>query len=121
MEKLIVLGTGYAMATKCCNTCFAIYTGEEYILVDAGGGNGILSQAEKIGMNWKRVRQMLVTHSHCDHILGVVWVLRKISTMITTGKYIGSFDIWCHENLVETILTLAKLTLQKKHFDCIGK
>ena len=43
MEKLIVLGTGNAMATKCYNTCFAIEDGEEYFLVDAGGGNGTIN------------------------------------------------------------------------------
>lgn len=42
MEKLIVLGTGNALATHCYNTCFALQCGADYILVDAGGGNGIL-------------------------------------------------------------------------------
>ena len=35
MEKLIVLGTGNAMVTKCYNTCFALQQGDEYVLVDA--------------------------------------------------------------------------------------
>jgi len=120
MEKLIVLGTGYAMCTHCYNTCFAFDMGGEYLLVDAGGGNGILSQAEKACIDWKKVRQMIVTHAHCDHILGVVWVLRKIATMMKNGKYEGGFDIWCHKDCADAILTLAGLTLQKKHFDCIG-
>ena len=46
-ETLIILGTGNATVTKCFNTCFAIQTGEEYFLVDSGGGNGILAQLEK--------------------------------------------------------------------------
>ena len=45
--ELIMLGTGNAMVTKCYNTCFALRNEEEYFLVDAGGGNGILSQLEK--------------------------------------------------------------------------
>ena len=44
MEKLTVLGTGYAMAMRCYNTCFALHEKEEVLLVDAGGGNGILVQ-----------------------------------------------------------------------------
>ena len=41
MERnLIMLGTGNAMVTKCYNTCFAVQNGEEYLLVDAGGGAG---------------------------------------------------------------------------------
>ena len=42
-ETLILLGTGNATVTKCFNTCFAIKTGEEYLLVDTGGGNGIMA------------------------------------------------------------------------------
>ena len=45
--KLIMLGTGHAMVTQCYNTCFAIENNGEYFLVDAGGGNGIMSQLEK--------------------------------------------------------------------------
>ena len=42
MEELYVFGTGNAQATRCYNTCFAIKDGDEYFMVDAGGGNGIL-------------------------------------------------------------------------------
>lgn len=48
-ETLILLGTGNATVTKCFNTCFAIKTGEEYFLVDTGGGNGIMTQLKKRG------------------------------------------------------------------------
>lgn len=39
--KIIMLGTGNAMVTKCYNTCFVMSDGTDYLLVDAGGGNGI--------------------------------------------------------------------------------
>ena len=52
--ELIMLGTGSAMVTKCYNTCFALRREEEYFLVDAGGGNGILSQLEKAEIDYKR-------------------------------------------------------------------
>ena len=44
--RLVILGTGYAMATRCYNTCFALQQEQEgnYLLIDAGGGNGILRQ-----------------------------------------------------------------------------
>ena len=44
MTQLIMLGTGNAMAIECYNTCFALKSGKEYFLVDAGGGNGIFTQ-----------------------------------------------------------------------------
>ncbi len=83
MEQLIVLGTGNAMVTRCYNTCFAISDGAgEYLLVDAGGGNGILAQLEKAGVDLAHIHDMIVTHEHCDHLLGVVWILRKVGAMI---------------------------------------
>ena len=39
MEELYVFGTGNAQATRCYNTCFAIKDGDEFFMVDAGGGN----------------------------------------------------------------------------------
>lgn len=115
MNKLIVLGTGNAMVTNCYNTCFAISCpNEEHILVDAGGGNGILVQIKEAGMEWKSIHHLIVTHEHCDHLLGVVWVVRKIGTMMLGGKFDGQLHIYCHSELCKTIVTLATLTLQKK-------
>ena len=42
MEELYVFGTGNANATHYYNTCFALRDGDQYFMVDAGGGNGIL-------------------------------------------------------------------------------
>lgn len=40
MEELYVFGTGNANATHYYNTCFALRDGDQYFMVDAGGGNG---------------------------------------------------------------------------------
>ena len=53
--ELIMLGTGNAMVTRCYNTCFVLSSGEEYFLVDAGGGNGIFKQLEQAGVDRKSV------------------------------------------------------------------
>ena len=51
MEKLIVLGTGNASVTKCYNTCSIIQDEKgKYFMIDAGGGNGILTQHEKMNI-----------------------------------------------------------------------
>ena len=67
MERLIVLGTGNAQAIHCYNTCYAMQKGEEYFLVDAGGGNGILSQLDKAGITLESIHNIFVTHAHNDH------------------------------------------------------
>ena len=120
MERLIVLGTGNAQAIHCYNTCYAMKKGEEYFLVDAGGGNGILSQLDKAGIPLESIHNIFVTHAHNDHILGMVWMIRMIATSMNKGTYDGTLTIYCHEELVHTIKTLTKLTVGKKfykHFD----
>lgn len=122
MERLIVLGTGNAQAIHCYNTCYAMQKGKEYFLVDAGGGNGILSQLDKAGIPLESIHNIFVTHAHNDHILGMVWMIRMIATSMNKGTYDGTLTIYCHEELVHTIKTLTKLTVGKKfykHFVCM--
>ena len=56
-QTLIVLGTGNALATRCYNTCFAIDFGGPVLLVDAGGGNGILRQLDAAHVDASNVIQ----------------------------------------------------------------
>ena len=67
-EKIIMLGTGSAMVTDCYNTCFLLKSENDCLLVDAGGGNGILSAIKKSGIAWNSIKTMFITHSHTDHI-----------------------------------------------------
>ena len=46
-DYITMLGTGNALATRCYNTCFTLHGENGVLLVDAGGGNGILTQLEK--------------------------------------------------------------------------
>ena len=81
MEQLIVLELENAQANSYCyNTCYAMKKGEEYFLVDAGGGNGILSQLDKASIPLEKIHHIFVTHAHNDHILGMVWMIRMIAT-----------------------------------------
>ncbi|WP_343208319.1 MBL fold metallo-hydrolase [Anaerolentibacter hominis] len=115
-EKLIVLGTGNAAVTRCYNTCFAIREGEETFLVDAGGGNGILTQLEKSNIPMESIHHIFVTHAHTDHILGMAWMIRFIGTRMNQGTYDGNLYIYCFKELEETIRTITKLTVQKKFY-----
>ena len=58
-EQIIMLGTGSAMVTECYNTCFLLKSKNDYLLVDAGGGNGILSVIKKSGVDWNSIKTML--------------------------------------------------------------
>ena len=50
MDKITILGTGNAAVTRCFNTCFILHSNNTSLLVDAGGGNGILRQLELAGI-----------------------------------------------------------------------
>lgn len=121
METLHVLGTGYAMATRCYNTCFAIRSGEGILLVDAGGGNGILRQMEDAGLRFEDVHDFFITHAHPDHLGGAVWVLRKVTTMMRGGTYQGELHIYCHRSIRKGLVAIAELMLQKKFVKLIGE
>ena len=120
-EELIILGTGNATVTKCFNTCFAIKTGEEYFLVDTGGGNGIMTQLDRANIPMESIHEIFMSHEHTDHLLGLIWLIRMIATKMKKGKYEGNLNIYCHEELKETILTITKLTVQAKFFNMIGE
>lgn len=122
MKKLIILGTGNAMVTKVYNTCFLVEMSDgELFLTDAGGGNGIFRQLEQVKADYRKLHHMSVTHGHTDHILGVIWIMRKISDLMNKGKYDGEFHIYCHDVVKDMLLTMGKMMLKKKDFANIGK
>lgn len=121
MEELYVFGTGNAQAVRCYNTCFALKDGEEFFMVDAGGGNGILKILEDMKVELSQIHHIFVTHEHTDHILGIVWMVRMIATAMKKGNYEGQLRIYCHHELTDTISTLCRLTLQGKFYKMIGE
>lgn len=112
--QLIMLGTGNAMVTKCYNTCFAIKNKDEYFLVDAGGGNGIMVQLDKAKISYKNIHNMFITHGHTDHVLGAIWIIRKISSLMSEDLYEGIFNIYCHDEVAKMLTTFCTMTLPKK-------
>lgn len=121
MEQLYVFGTGNAAVTRCYNTCFAIRNpSDQFFMVDAGGGNGILGILQDMKIDFDQIHHIFVTHEHTDHILGIVWMVRFIATRIRSGSYNGDLNIYCHEELVPSIDTICRLTLQNKIYQVIG-
>ncbi len=121
MEKIIVLGTGSAMPTKIFNTCFILTNDNNAnILVDAGGGVGIHKQLELANIKESNIHNLIVSHKHADHLFGVIWLIRKISLMISENKYCGVFNIYCNDDTANSIMQIATATLRKKQLLEIG-
>lgn len=118
--ELIMLGTGNAAVTKCYNTCFALKYHNEYMLVDAGGGNGILVQLEKAGISLKNIHTLFLTHAHTDHLLGAIWIIRAIAQLKQKQAYDGTLTIYAHDKVIHVIDWICRNTLPAKIVAHIG-
>ena len=114
MCELVMLGTGNAAVTQCYNTCFAIRNGERSFLVDGGGGNTILQRLEQAGIPLADIHDIFLTHTHTDHIFGLVWVLRMIAQAMNAGKYSGELHVYGHKEGLQTLETVCRATLPGK-------
>ncbi len=107
--KLIMLGTGNAAVTECYNTCFVIEDEGKYFLVDSGGGNTLLKQLKKVGIDRREIHEVFITHRHCDHITGMVWLIRNWAQSMSEGKYQGEVHVYGHEEVINILVNFTKL------------
>lgn len=114
MDKIIMLGTGAGSAIKFYNACFALQKGNEYMLIDGGGGINILEQLDKANIPMKSIKNIFVTHNHIDHIIGIIWVIRKLTIMMLFNNYDEVINIYASDVTIDAIRTLCKLTLNSK-------
>ncbi len=112
--ELIMLGTGNAMCTRCYNTCFFLRTPAGGMLVDGGGGNGIFRQLHRAHIAFEQLRHIFVTHCHTDHILGIVWLIRKISPLIHKGRFNAPLTIYCHDEVAYALRTMCRMMMPEK-------
>lgn len=113
-----MLGTGNALVSHIYNTCFVLETDNTRLLVDAGGGNGILAQLRKANISISDIHHLFVTHAHTDHILGVVWVIRMVAQC---KGYEGKLHVYGNEKVMRVIHTINNLVLAKKQLDKVDE
>lgn len=118
--SITMLGTGNAMCTRCYNTCFYLKTPAGGMLTDAGGGNGIFRQLHRAGIAIEDLHHLMVTHVHTDHIIGAIWLIRKISPMQHKGRFHGTFTIYCHREVKDALLTMCNLMIPAKIMRAVG-
>lgn len=119
--KVTMLGTGHATVTKCYNTCFTMSEDDsQYFLVDAGGGNGILSQLEKTNIDPAKITSMFISHTHTDHIMGSVWMIRVIGRKLMFNEIEGPFNIYGNNEVINAIKKMCEVVLPKKWTNLFG-
>lgn len=122
MEKIIVLGTGTASVTENFNTCFVLEDSKgEYLLVDTGGGNGILRQFKKANIDLNKIHNIFISHKHIDHLFGMLWIYRFVDLAMQKGKYEGNLNIYCHDEVAEIIRNQIYTLLRKSQQKFIDK
>ena len=101
MNQITMLGTGNATVSQIYNTCFLLQTSSTLMLVDAGGGNGILAQLKKVNVQISDIHHLFVTHAHTDHVLGVIWVIRMVAQckgyegLLPRSNWLRWLKGWC--------------------------
>ena len=111
MNQITMLGTGNATVSQIYNTCFLLQTSSSMMLVDAGGGNGILAQLRKAGVQISDIHHLFVTHAHTDHVLGVIWVIRMVAQC---KGYEGLLHVYGNDKVMKVIKTIIDMILAKK-------
>ncbi|MBQ3109405.1 MAG: MBL fold metallo-hydrolase [Clostridia bacterium] len=119
--KLTMLGTGCALATEYFNTCFLMQDEGGTLLVDGGGGNGILKQLKSAGVDWKDIRTIYVSHRHLDHLFGVMWLVRLICQYLNNDMYEGEASIYGNEEVLGILHDMASRILTPKEAAFIGR
>ena len=111
MNQITMLGTGNATVSQIYNTCFVLQTPSTLMLVDAGGGNGILAQLKKINVQISDIHHLFVTHAHTDHVLGGIWVIRMVAQC---KGYEGLLHVYGNDKVIKVIKTIIDMILAKK-------
>lgn len=119
--KLTMLGTGNASVTECYNTCFLLGDKNKHILVDGGGGSTIFNYLKKLSIDWKNISNIIVTHKHMDHLIGVLWIVRMACQHINRNEYSGNLSIYSHDEVIFLIRDFIKKFLEPKDYDLLDK
>lgn len=131
--KVTMLGTGHAMVTEYYNTCFVLQNTTEpaaknedasqlppVFLVDGGGGSMILHNLKHTGIKVSQIHDVFVSHHHIDHMTGIIWIVRAITSEMSRGTYEGAARIYSHPALSKLMEDFCKQVIDKRQAAFIG-
>lgn len=109
--RITMLGTGNAVVTRCYNTCFVLSDAGRRLLVDGGGGSGLLAQMQRARIDPRTIEEVFVTHKHIDHLLGIIWLIRAQSYLVMAGFLKRGVTIYAHDEVVSLIRQMTSALL----------
>ncbi len=117
--KFTFLGTGTGGTLDFFNTCFVISNGDEHFLVDTGGGCEVRKRLNLANIDMKEIKDIFVSHSHTDHILGLIWMYKKIGILKMHNEISEKINVYCNDVVCEAIKGVSKYVLPKKLVDIL--
>ena len=105
MNKLIMLGTGHGFVHELYNTCFII---NDYFLIDTGGSADIVKNLKLADIKLTDIHDVFISHTHTDHLLGLFWLLKRLTGMYRSEKYTGKLNIYCNDEVAVAITDIYK-------------
>ncbi|HAB67670.1 MAG TPA: MBL fold metallo-hydrolase, partial [Firmicutes bacterium] len=114
MTKIIMLGVGNGGPLELYNTCFVIQNEKGNFLVDTGGSIQIIKKLNEVNIDYKEIKNIFISHSHTDHILGLFWLFKKISRDVMHGNITEKINIYCNDVVYEAIKGVSKYVLPDK-------
>ncbi|MCX4365475.1 MAG: MBL fold metallo-hydrolase [Bacilli bacterium] len=112
--QLTFLGTGTGGTLDFFNTCFVISNDIGHFLVDTGGGCEVRRRLKMANINLQDIKDIFISHSHTDHILGLIWMYKKIGIMKMHDEISGKINVYCNDVVYEAIKGISKYVLPKK-------
>mgnify|MGYP000025828307 FL=1 len=103
MANIKMLGTGHGFVFDIYNTCFLLKNENDFLLVDTGGGAEIVRRLKMCNIELKDVHNIFISHCHTDHILGLMWMLKRMSKLFAKGTYDGKLNIYCNDEVAKAI------------------
>lgn len=119
MCKLIMLGTGNGGTFDLFNTCFVVQNSKGNFLVDAGGSIEIINRLSKNNIDFFSLKHIFISHSHTDHIFGLIWLFKRIGVRLFREKLDEKINIYCNDIVCESIKKISECTLPKKLYELL--
>lgn len=111
-----MLGTGSAMPASNYHACFIVRDGSFTLLSDAGGGNGILTQLNAAKISPTDITHFVISHSHSDHILGAVWLIRSLINHYFNEQPATRLKVYANRQTAEALVEICRLTFLESYF-----